>query len=91
MEFLASLKAQLKSKKDLKLKVKVTPSAPRSEIFDQLADGTLKVRLQAPPENGKANKALLKLLQKEFNAEAEIISCETSSKKQIRLDSREEP
>jgi len=83
--FLEILKHKLQQSGQITLNIKVTPSAPRSEIFNQLADGTLKVRLQAPPENGKANKALAKLLQKEFNADVEIISGETSSRKFIRL------
>lgn len=87
--FLQKLKHQLQQQGILKLNIKVTPSAPHSEIFNQLSDGTLKVRLQAPPEDGKANKALVKLLKKEFNAEVEIISGETSPKKFVRLFQRE--
>ena len=77
MNFSEKLKQQLKAKDVLTLNIKVTPSAPRSKVFNQLSDGTLKVRLQAAPEDGKANKALIKLLKKEFNAEATILSGET--------------
>lgn len=83
--YLEKLKHQLQQSGQLTLKVKVTPGAPRSEIFDQLSDGTLKVRLQASPEQGKANKALIKLLRKEFNAEVEILNGETNPRKQVRL------
>ncbi len=88
MAFLQKLKSDLKTHQTLVLNVKVTPSAPRSEIFDQLSDGTVKVRLQTAPEQGKANKALMKLLKKEFNADVEILSGETSAKKLIRLNHR---
>lgn len=85
MKFLEALKKQLETDGVLTLPVKVTPSAPRSEIFDQLTDGTLKIRVPASPENGKANKALVKLLEKEFNAEIKIISGNKSPSKTIRL------
>ncbi len=84
-DFLEVLRAQLRTDRQLAIQIKVTPSAPRSEIFSQLSDGTLKVRLQAPPENGKANKALIKLLKKELNADAEIVSGALSQKKLVRL------
>jgi len=85
MLFLKRLKQDLQTAKSLTLKVKVTPCAPRSEIFDELTDGTLKVRLQVVPEDGKANKALIKLLEKEFQAAVEILSGEKNTKKIIRL------
>lgn len=84
---LADLVQNLKAQGTLTLSLKVTAGAPRSEVFDILADGTLKVRLQAAPEKGKANKALVTLLKKEFNAGVEILSGQTSAKKLVRLHS----
>jgi hypothetical protein len=40
-----------------KLKVKVVPGASRSELSGWLGD-MLKIRISAPPENGKANGAV---------------------------------
>jgi uncharacterized protein (TIGR00251 family) len=40
------------------LRVKVIPRSPKSEIAGQMADGTLKVKIAAPPDKGKANDAL---------------------------------
>jgi hypothetical protein len=45
----------------LRLAVWVTPGAARSELGD-VADGRLRVRLCAPPHEGKANAALFELL-----------------------------
>jgi hypothetical protein len=45
----------------MQLKLKVVPGASRSEISGWLGD-TLKLRVAAPPEKGKANKAVEALL-----------------------------
>jgi len=44
------------------LKVRVTPRARKNEISEFLPDGTIKIRLTAPPVEGKANKSLIKIL-----------------------------
>lgn len=47
------------------LAVRVVPGARKSELIGEAA-GRLRVRLQAPPVEGKANKELLKLLAREL-------------------------
>jgi len=42
--------------------VRVQPRAPRSEIVGWRADGTLSVRVAAPPVEGAANAAVSALL-----------------------------
>jgi len=44
------------------LAVRVTPRASRNEIAEVLDDGTIKVRLDAPPTDNEANDALLVFL-----------------------------
>jgi len=44
------------------LAIRVTPRASKNEITEILSDGTVKVRLTAPPVEGKANEALLEFL-----------------------------
>lgn len=42
--------------------VRVTPRAKKNEIHQILDDGRVKVRLTAPPVDGKANQSLIQLL-----------------------------
>jgi len=49
-------------KKGSALAVRVTPRASRNEIVELLDDGTLKVRIAAPPSDNEANEALIKFL-----------------------------
>lgn len=44
------------------LTIRVTPRARRTEFSGILEDGTLRVRVAAPPAEGKANAALIKFL-----------------------------
>lgn len=44
------------------LAVRVTPRASRNEIAEILSDGTVRVRLTAPPVEGQANDALIDFL-----------------------------
>ena len=70
------------------IQVKVTPKSPKTEFIEEMADGTLKIRIAAPPERGKANTELIRFLAKKFNCpkdEISIISGQTSTKKLISL------
>ena len=49
-------------KKGSALAVRVTPRASRNEIVEMLDDGTIKVRLAAPPADNEANRALIEFL-----------------------------
>jgi uncharacterized protein (TIGR00251 family) len=44
------------------LAVRVTPRASRNEVVEMLEDGTIKVRLAAPPVDDQANQALIEFL-----------------------------
>jgi len=44
------------------LAVRVTPRASRNENVEVLDDGTIKVRLAAPPTDNEANEALINFL-----------------------------
>ena len=69
-------------------RVKVIPKSSRTEIVGELGDGTLKVRVAAVPEKGKANAELCAFLAKEIGAEVEVVSGQTSAMKLVRLSRR---
>jgi uncharacterized protein len=49
-------------KKGSALAVRVTPRASQNEIVELMEDGTIKVRIAAPPSDSEANEALLNFL-----------------------------
>mgnify|MGYP001615021312 FL=1 len=77
--------------KDRYLRIKVIPKAEKtciSEIIEDEDGQTIKIRIKAPPEGGKANKELLKFLSKEFSLpkqNIEIISGKTSQLKLLKI------
>ena len=50
----------------LLLDVRVQPRASRDEIVGFQADGRLKIRITAPPVDGKANDHLIRFLADQF-------------------------
>jgi len=70
------------------LRVKVIPRSARSEIVGELGDGTLKVKIAAPPEKGRANQELIALLAGHFQVPpgaVEIASGHGSPLKLVRI------
>ena len=70
------------------LKVKITPSSSKNAFLSWLGD-ELKVALQAPPEKGKANQALVKFMAQSLGlceAQIEIIRGATQAHKTLQID-----
>jgi uncharacterized protein (TIGR00251 family) len=68
--------------------VKVIPKSSRNEIVGILADGTLKIKVTAAPEKGKANSAVCEFLAEFFGVAkryVEITRGETSHNKQVTV------
>ncbi|HEX2997761.1 MAG TPA: DUF167 domain-containing protein [Anaerolineales bacterium] len=49
-------------KKGSALAVRVTPRASQNEIVELMEDGTIKVRIAAPPSDNEANETLIKFM-----------------------------
>lgn len=69
-------------------RVKVIPKSPKTEITGELSDGTLKIRVAAVPEKGKANAELCAFLARETGAAVQVISGHTSPVKLVRVTRR---
>jgi len=70
------------------LRVKVIPRSPKTEIAGEMADGTLKVRVAAPPEKGKANDELCAFLARHYKVPREtvsVVSGYTAALKLVRI------
>ncbi len=73
---------------DVLLWVKAVPGASRDQIAGLLGD-RLKVRVSAPPEGGKANKAICKLIASALGVKVRRVTIEsgqTNPEKVVRVE-----
>ena len=72
----------------LTLRVKVIPKGPKSEIVGEMADGTIKIRIAAPAQKGRANEELRSFLARHYRvpaANVTILSGASSQNKLVRI------
>ncbi len=76
----------------LKVRVRLTPSARRDGVDGLMQDadgnGVLKATVTVAPENGKANKALIKMLAKEWKlakSSVDVVQGKTSRNKVLMV------
>ncbi len=67
------------------LKIKVTTKQPKTEYINTLDDGTIKIRIKAVPEKGKANEELIRFLSKELKIEKDMIEITSGTTDTIKL------
>ncbi|MGY8690755.1 MAG: DUF167 domain-containing protein, partial [Verrucomicrobiales bacterium] len=64
--------------------IRVIPNASRTRCEERNEDGVYKIRIQAVPEKGKANKALVQFLAKQLGVprnKVTLVSGETARNK----------
>lgn len=70
------------------LAIRITPRARRNEVAEVLNDGTIRIRLTAPPVEGKANKALIQFLSQILDvppSRISIVAGETGRDKLVSI------
>lgn len=75
----------------MKLHIKVKPASKTDEIIRE-ADGGIKVKIKAPPVEGKANKYLIEYLSGVLcisKSKIVLLKGETNSYKTLEIDAEE--
>lgn len=83
-----SWREKLRAEGELTLTVKAIPKSSKNEVAALMEDGSLKVKVTAPPERGKANAAICEVLAACFGVpkrNVEVVRGETSHTKQVRI------
>ncbi len=78
----------LNREESCKINVRVQPKASRNQV-DGFEDGTLRLRVTAPPTDGKANAGVIALLAKTLGvskSRLEIVRGHSSRSKVISID-----
>lgn len=74
------------------LAVRIQPRASKNGIT-RMEDGSLKIRLTAPPVDGAANEALVRFLSDTLSVsktQVEIVSGHTSREKRVKIAGKSE-
>jgi uncharacterized protein len=82
---LNNLIKEFEIKRELYIKVKVSPGATKSEVKEVMTDGTIKISIAAQPIKGQANQELIKYLSKSFNCRKTDIKILTGAGEKTKL------
>ena len=78
----------MKTNTETILNLKIQPKSSKNEVVGLLDNKVLKIRLQAPPVKGAANKALMELLSEALSikkTEIEILTGQTGRQKLVKI------
>ena len=73
----------------MNLRVKVIPRSKKNQVSGELADGTVKVHVTAPPEKGKANEQVCAVLATHYKVPVravQIVTGHGNPRKLVRID-----
>lgn len=79
---------RLTKKETVEIKLKVVPGSSRTKLMGLLGEDTVKIKVSAPPEKGKANKEVMEFLSELFHIPTKNIQItrgETSPHKTVRI------
>ena len=82
------IKKRLLKGETVRFKVKIVPCSAKNAVAGMLGEDTLKIKVAAAPEKGKANEELTDFLAEIFSvraAQIKIISGHTSPRKIIEI------
>ena len=71
------------------LQIRVQPNAQKNQVVGILSDGRIKIKILAPPLEGKANKALFRYLNQVLDiaeTQMKLVKGETTRDKVIRIE-----
>ena len=68
----------------MKIKITVKPNSSKNEIIE-VSDCEYRANIKAPPQEGKANKELIKVLKKYFKKDVRIITGFKSREKIVEI------
>jgi len=74
------------------LSIKVVPGSSRDRVVGRYGDA-IKVQVSAPPEGGKANKAVVELLAGVLGVrpnQVQVVKGHTQSRKVVQIDGMEQ-
>jgi uncharacterized protein (TIGR00251 family) len=74
----------LVAKERIKIEVRLTPRASRDEVVG-MRNGVLRVRVTAPPVDGKANEALRRLIAKRLGLAKGRVTIERGERGRLKL------
>lgn len=69
----------------LGFRVRIRPSAPRSELLGWNSAGELRISIAAPPVEGEANKKLIVLLAKRLSVPKGDVRIETGDRGRVKI------
>jgi uncharacterized protein len=84
-ESVENIKRNIKEGEDVYFRVKVIPGSSKSELAEIMEDGTMKIRIAAQPEKGRANEELVRFLSKQFEASRGKIKIISGAGERVKL------
>jgi uncharacterized protein len=72
----------------MEMRIKVLPRAAKTEFAGEMADGTLKLRVKAVPENGKANEEIRAFLAAHYHRRRRYRPAEAGPDFELRFRAR---